>query len=56
MNSLFVLGRCGAVVCVLLLALAFAGVLTGCGGGGDEDDGRATTQPVDCKLFPEQCK
>jgi hypothetical protein len=40
-----------AVCTVLVSAL-----LSGCGGGSDEDDQRATTQPVDCFVTPERCK
>lgn len=41
-----------ALVCAMLLC----NLLTGCGGGGDEEDELKTTMPVDCKAHPELCK
>lgn len=46
---------------ILILAMIACIVLalTGCGGGGDDDEPtgpNASTQPVDCKTHPELCK
>lgn len=40
--------------CALLVALVATLCIAACGGGGD--DGRETTQPVDCNARPELCK
>lgn len=41
---------------LVALGLALAAMLAACGGGdAPEDDGRATPQPVDCKVTPERC-
>ena len=39
----------------IALLVWVAVLLTGCGGG-DADDDRPDTQPVNCKLTPELCK
>jgi hypothetical protein len=30
-------------------------LLAACGGNGDDEDDRKTTEPVDCRLQPEKC-
>lgn len=47
----------GFYAAALLLSLV-AHLLVGCGGGDDPpmDDGRKTTQPVDCASHLEQCQ
>ena len=43
----------------VLALLTLLATLAGCGGNGDDAEDSpppgATTQPVDCKLHPEQC-
>lgn len=41
---------------LLLLACAIGNLIAGCGGGEAEDDGTATTDPVDCQQRPEACR
>jgi hypothetical protein len=44
------------VLLLVVLLIGLAGGVAGCGGGDASDDERdASTQPVDCKLHPEQC-
>ena len=43
------------MVGVVLLVLVLAGVLAGCGGGGDDPPDRGA-MPVDCRANPAGCK
>lgn len=45
------------VLLAIVLLIGLAGGVTGCGGSdADDNDGRATSQPVDCKAHPEACQ
>ena len=41
---------------VVACTVAVCSLLSGCGGGGEDEAPTATTQPVDCKARPELCK
>lgn len=44
---------CMALVCFI----ALIGLLTACGGGGDDsEEDKASNQPVNCQVNPEKCK
>jgi len=47
-------GALFAITVTLILSAAL--VVTGCGGGGDDEDPHQPTPQVDCKANPNACK